>query len=285
VNTMKYSYPNRTVKWLAFLLLAALTAGGFWASVVTIGYWDTLWIGGSFYEDREVRSHLELESYSALELAALYQQKAWEETLNYRDEQRRLALEAALNPERTNFRYQVHRQDGTLLCGNVEDGALDSAVYQTTMGEHILWQGLSDGNVLDAEWENYNMAYLGDALIWVPERDEDQLQITSGEETLLFSPREAAQAAQYGWSYYEEEWHYNLNRDSRIQSAALIIEYGLAQPLSIEDDYSYLELSYERFRERLPIIASLALVLDLMALTLLLFLCTVAGHAPDCETI
>ncbi|RAZ94508.1 hypothetical protein DK853_34810, partial [Klebsiella oxytoca] len=61
MNTMKYSYPNRTVKWLAFLLLAALTAGGFWASVVTIGYWDTLWIGGSFYEDREVRSHLELE--------------------------------------------------------------------------------------------------------------------------------------------------------------------------------------------------------------------------------
>ena len=68
---------------------------------------------------------------------------------------------------------------------------------------------------------------------------------------------------------------------SRVKSCALVLEYGLAQPLTVRDQYVQLREQFDAFQGRLPVVAAAALALDLAVAALLVRVCSTAGRRPD----
>lgn len=270
-----------------FLLLMFLSAAGFWASLITVARWNDLWSGGDFYRSGTLDAYLTVDTRRALDLAGLYLMEDWDGSLSYRDGQRRQSLMELLDAGATNFRFQVHDQLGNRLCGNVAEGALERAVNhvsmtettarQTTGGQFYLDTGLNSGT--------FYVNVLDDYVIWDDERHIELLNVYVNGTPLIFPPEDAAGAARYGWFFEGDQWVYRVDEDSRVKSCTLVLEYGLADPLTVQDQYVQLREQFKAFQGRLPVVAAAALVLDLAAGILLVLLCTTAGRRRDREEI
>lgn len=276
-----------------FLLLAAST-GGFWASLLTLFHWDDLWSSRDFYSSGLVSVQANSDCQQAMRLAALYQSEQWTGALNYRDQQRRAALEEALSAQATNFRYQIHSQDGALVCGNVADGEIEQLVHQVWMGEYTVVQDGSGEAFFTGDGNRTRTSYssFGDA-VWEEEGqtlqeqpEQPLLKVSVNGEALLVTPQEAGSVQQYGWNYEEGEWIYAPDSDCRIHRLQLVIEYGVADPLGRnEDSYTQIRSSYLNTKDSLPYIAALAVALDLISGVLLAFLCLAAGRRPGTDAV
>ena len=271
---------NPRAKALAAVLLAVVLTAGFWASAITVARWNDLWSGGDFYLSGTLDSRLTYDADRALELAGLCLTRQWDGALNYRDTQRQQSLTRSLSTDSTNFRFQVHDQQGKLLCGNVSDGELDASVRRVMMQESAV-RRLADGTVYAEISDTSVQIYfnrLDDYTVWDEVRQGELLNVYIDGALLLFTPDQREQAAQYGWSFDGEEWSYDVSTDSRVKSETVVLEYGLAEPLTAEDAYSALRDSFDTLRGRLPLVALAALVLDVAAVALLVFLGSSAGR-------
>lgn len=95
------------LKALAVILALVLGAGGFWASLFTLSQWDDIWTGTGYYESSNCYSNLYNRLAQVRELAWLMQNRTWDGSLSYLDQQRLEALQEALSPEQTNFRFRL----------------------------------------------------------------------------------------------------------------------------------------------------------------------------------
>ena len=120
---MKDLRTNLTAKALAVLLLVLVSAGGFWASIITVARWNDLWSGGDFYDSATLNGHLTYDADRALELAGLYLARRWEGELNYRDAQRLQSLTQSLSADSTNFRFQIHDQQVSSCAATYPTGS------------------------------------------------------------------------------------------------------------------------------------------------------------------
>ena len=92
------------------------------------------------------------------------------------------------------------------------------------------------------------------------------------------SPEIAEQAAYYGYTYDGyDDWDYDEARDSRVTQSVLALEYGVADPLIVRDEFWSGQQDFQSYVRYLPLVAVLALVLDACAGVLLVFLFRAAG--------
>ena len=254
-------------KAAAVLLTLIIGAGGFWTTVFTIGQWDTLWLGSSYYDSNDCYDDLMNREVQLHELARLLQAREWEGTLPYLDQRRLENLEEALSAEHTNFRFTIRRNDtGILIYSNLEgSAALEDHVHAVEQTELIVAQ---NSGVADYDYK-----------IWDSGRGYYLLNVVLPDGTVqLFLPEDVEQAAYYGYTYDGyDDWDYDEARDSRVTQSVLALEYGVADPLIVRDEFWSGQQDFQSYVRYLPLVAVLALVLDACAGVLLVFLFRAAG--------
>ena len=147
------------LKALAVILALVLGAGGLWASLFTLSQWDDIWTGTGYYESSNCYSNLYNRLAQVRELAWLMQNRTWDGSLSYLDQQRLEALQEALSPEQTNFRFRlVDNATGEPVYGNLPGGqTMEGAVYRV----------LSDS----LELQRYNGGHEDDYQTWDQEME------------------------------------------------------------------------------------------------------------------
>lgn len=265
---MKSLRTSPAAKLIAVILAVLTAAGGFWASFVTLGNWDDLWMGKAvdFYDSNAIYAPLREAEYQAERLAYLYQTEQWNGSLTYSEEKERQSLKEALDPANTNLRFQIHTQDGSLVYDNLNGAALDAVVDKVRM-----------------ETAGFRRAQANseDRQIWDSAEELYYLAVTVDGETQIFTPGNAQDADQYGWYFSGYNWSYDADADGRRTSVEYVIEYGAARPLSAHDAMWEARNEYGDISPWLPGAAALALALDLSALGLTIFLCLAAGRRRE----
>ena len=262
------------LKALAVILALVLGAGGFWASLYTLSQWDDIWTGTGYYESSNCYSNLYNRLAQVRELAWLMQNRTWDGSLSYLDQQRLEALQEALSPEQTNFRFRlVDNATGEPVYGNLPGGqTMEGAVYRV----------LSDS----LELQRYNGGHEDDYQTWDQEMDYYRLHIIQSDgSTLLFLPEEESVANQYGWLFNGSSWDYDEGLDRRILSRVLAVEYGVTNPQTVTDEFTEGAQDYLEYAQYLPGVALLSLALDVLTVLLVVFLCLGAGRRRDREGV
>ena len=262
------------LKALAVILALVLGAGGFWASLFTLSQWDDIWTGTGYYESSNCYSNLYHRLAQVGELARLMQNRTWDGSLSYLDQQRLEALQEALSPEQTNFRFRlVDNATGEPVYGNLPGGqTMEGAVYRV----------LSDS----LELQRYNGGHEDDYQTWDQEMDYYRLHIIQSDgSTLLCLPEEESVANQYGWLFNGSSWDYDEGLDRRVLSRVLAVEYGVTNPQTVTDEFTEGAQDYLEYAQYLPGVALLSLALDVLTVLLVVFLCLGAGRRRDREGV
>ena len=262
------------LKALAVILALVLGAGGFWASLFTLSQWDDIWTGTGYYESSNCYSNLYHRLAQVGELARLMQNRTWDGSLSYLDQQRLEALQEALSLEQTNFRFRlVDNATGEPVYGNLPGGqTMEGAVYRV----------LSDS----LELQRYNGGHEDDYQTWDQEMDYYRLHIIQSDgSTLLCLPEEESVANQYGWLFNGSSWDYDEGLDRRVLSRVLAVEYGVTNPQTVTDEFTEGAQDYLEYAQYLPGVALLSLALDVLTVLLVVFLCLGAGRRRDREGV
>ena len=260
-----------------FLAGVVLCGVAFWAGLITISQWDNLWVGGSYTDSYSITRIVRLYDYYAGEIAGLIQQGKWEGTLSYTDQKRLDNLKDLLSPEKSNYRVEVHTQDGALLYTNLPEGTSMDSLSAVTLWE----QTLSRGEEL---WE-------GDYTVYDEESDRSGLMIYLGEDQYVYSDPSQYVGQYNGYGYRGDSeglgWaeSYRQGMDSRVETVTCTIQSGVQWPLTAEDYFQTDYADYQLFQEYLPAIAGVAAVTLLCALWCLWALCRSAGHRGEEEEI
>ena len=272
---MKKLGTRLVVKAIAFLLALGTGVGGFWATLFILSQWDTLWTGVGYYSSNACSQYMSNCMVPVEELARLLQYQAWEAPLSYLDQQRLSDLEYALDSERTNFCFTIRRNDsGALVYSNLEDGQTVESSVHTVLRDSI-----------DVTY-NDGGERRKDYFVWNGEKQFYLLYVVldNGTEQLL-TPTDAALAAQYGYTFNGNSWDYNQAQDSRLLYMDLAIEYGVAYPLSVHDEFWDSSQDFSEYARYLPALAVLTVVLDVSCVLTCVFLCRVVGRRPGREDI
>ena len=128
-----------------------LCAVAFWTGLITLSQWDNLWMGGSYTDSYSAAAMVRLYDYYAEETSGLLQQERWDGTLGYTERKRLDSLKGMLDPTRTNYRAEVHTQDGALLWSNLPEGAAMDDMYAVTLSEQTLEKIRQRALLTDAE--------------------------------------------------------------------------------------------------------------------------------------
>ncbi len=263
------------IKIVAFLLALGTGVGGFWASLFILSQWDTLWTGVGYYSSNSCNQYMANRLVQVDELARLVQYQAWEAPLSYLDQQRLSDLKQSLDSSRTNFCFSIRRNDtGALVYSNLEDGrTMESSVH--TVLRNSIPVTYNDGSERRSDY-----------FVWNGEKQFYLLYVVldDGTEQLL-TPSDAALAAQYGYTFNGNSWDYNQAQDSRLLYVELAIEYGVAYPLSVHDEFWDSSQDFSEYARYLPALAILTVVLDVSCVLLCVFLCRTAGRRPDQEDV
>ena len=241
-----------------FLAGVVLCGVAFWAGLITISQWDNLWVGGSYTDSYSITRIVRLYDYYAGEIAGLIQQGKWEGTLSYTDQKRLDNLKDLLSPEKSNYRVEVHTQDGALLYTNLPEGTSMDSLSAVTLWE----QTLSRGEEL---WE-------GDYTVYDEESDRSGLMIYLGEDQYVYSDPSQYVGQYNGYGYRGDSeglgWagSYRQGMDSRVETVTCTIQSGVQWPLTAEDYFQTDYADYQLFQEYLPAIAGVAAVTLLCAL-------------------
>ena len=272
---MKQWGTRLAVKALAFFLALGTGVGGFWASLFILSQWDTLWTGAGYYSSNSCSQYTENRFLQAEELARLVQYQSWDAPLSYLDQQRLSELKYALDGERTNFRFTVRRNDtGALLYSNLQEGAVvESSAYDV--------QRASIPVIYNEGGERRK-----DYFVWNGEKQFYLLYVVldDGAEQLL-TPDDASLAARYGYTFTGTSWTYDQAQDSRLLYAELAIEYGVASPLSVQDEFWDSAQDFSEYARYLPAVAVLTAVLDITCVLSCVFLCRRVGRRPGREGV
>lgn len=266
---MKRLFTGPVSRPLFFLVSAAVTAVAFWTSLVTMSQWDDLWNGGDYRDSGSLRSALLSYDYQATQLGELLQTQIRQGKLDYTDQQRLTNMEKNLSPANTNYRVELHAQDGTLIYSNLQEGEAveDCAGVQLSESTYTWGEELSEGDYLSYD-ENagrtWLRVYMGDGKYITCDPAE-----APGEYN-AYGHR--ADDDGEGWSN-----SYWSAADSRIQSVTYTMQSGVRWPLTVEDYISADYENYQTFQTYLPAIASTTAVMLLATAWCLWCLCRSAG--------
>ena len=263
------------VKVIAFLLALGTGVGGFWATLFILSQWDTLWTGVGYYSSNSCSQYMAARLNQVEELGRLLQYQAWQAPLSYLDQRRLSELQSALDSGATNFCFTIRRNDsGALIYSNLEDGRTVEGSVHTVLRNSIPVT-YNDGGERRKDY-----------FVWNGEKQFYLLYVVldDGTEQLL-TPNDAALAAQYGYTFNGDSWDYSQAQDSRLLYMELAIEYGVAYPLAVQDEFWDSAQDFSEYARYLPFLAVLTVVLDATCVLACLFLCRTAGRRPDREGI
>lgn len=276
---MKKRRTNPFLRALALALVLAAGAAGFWATLVTLYKWDDIWTGAGYYSSNDYYSGMHDSSIQVREMAALLQSQKWNGKLSYLDEQRLNLFQQNLEPENTNFRVRLlDNTTGELLYTNLplttSREALERAVHGVVYSSWTLRQnaGMSENDY--TSWDDENQVNL--LHVFLPSWDE-----------AVYPPEQAVQAEEYGWRYLSEygEWSYREEKDSRIKAVELALEYGVTDPMRVDDIFMEGYREYGRYAQYMPAVALSAVGLDILAVLAATFLCAGAGWRRGRDTL
>ena len=264
------------IRALAFLLALIMGTAGFCATIFTLIKWDEIWTGAGFYNSNEYYRTLYDYTDTVRGLSTLLQKQRWGEKLSYLEEQELAVYQSALSAENTNFRVRLlDNNTGELLYSNLPQDsskeALENAVHEINYTSRELTSGTAISDNDYTGWDEAGERHL--IYIYLPDWS-----------VISFGPEDAEQAAQYGWliSGYDN-WTYHQDLDSRVKSAVLAMEYGVNDPLQVEDVFQDMYRNYVQYAQYLPLIALAALVMDAIAISSLIYLCANAGRRKNQE--
>ena len=235
----------------------------FWSGLMLLSRWDDLWSGGDFYQSGSLWDAMAVYDSAVRQYADLKLAQGWGEELDYLNQLQLQQTEEFLNPEDTNFRYRLRTGDGALLYSNLEEGRNFSTLSGQETGAFTVCRGedLKDRDV--QSWE-------GDGYL---------LQVWDGKNYTEYHPRrsvDAVAAQSYGYSVaedLEERWDYDASRDSRIQTASLVLESGVEDPLTAQDLIWSAQKDYNEIQDSLLILSLVCLLPLATTLTALAWLC------------
>ena len=266
---MKRLFTGPVSRPVFFLVSAVVTALAFWSSIVTMSQWDDLWNGGDYRDSGSLRSALLSYDHLATRLGELLQARARQGRLDYTDQQRLTNMERSISAANTNYRVELHTQDGTLIYSNLQEGEAveDCAGVQLSESTYTWGEELSEGDYLSYD-ENagrtWLRVYMGDGKYITCDPAE-----APGEYN-AYGHR--ADDDGEGWSN-----SYWSAADSRIQSVTYTMQSGVRWPLIVEDYISADYENYQTFQTYLPAIASTTAVMLLATAWCLWCLCRSAG--------
>ncbi len=259
-------------KALAFLLCALSLTASACLGFVTLSNWDDLWLAGNYYMSSAAAEDMAPHTQQIYELAALRQTVEWGGKLSYSEQERLRTLEDSFSPEKTNFRYQLHDQAGALLLDNLDGQTLEAATPYQSSSHHTLSMGD------DLHYNDYTMYAdnLDDSGVELP---APIMMVYTGEENYVPCTSEQAMETynQYGFLFDGSGWNYHADYDSRVRVREVVLEYGLADPMTAADIYAERMASFAQMEGTLPTVALLALLSLLGGLGLLVFLLRGAG--------
>ncbi len=272
---MKNLRTSPAAKTVAVLLALVVITGGFWASFFTLSQWDDLWYGNGYYDSNNCYVNMYSRYRQAEQLLTQNQQEVWNGSLTYLEQQRLSELTETLRAENTNFRFQaVDNTTGTLVYSNLTPGTeLEQAVHE------ILWDSLE---LSEPSYDSADVSWDGETA----DGAQLRLNLKSGERLIFHSESDADReaAGQYGWTFsFDGGWAYEPAQDTRGHYAALAVGFGVTNPISVQDEFYEGLQDYNQFAQYLPTVAVLALVLDIAAVLVLVFLCLAAGRHRDRE--
>ena len=180
---------------------------------------------------------------------------------------------ASFDAQRTNFRFCV-RDSGTgeVIASNLSDRELSGDGVR--LADNV-WSFESHSTAIeyDIGWsEEYGCEVLclyGSTQHTLSPRDEDDLE----------------QAAQYGWFYdaANDCWYYDSQQDSQVLS--LRLTFGVADPLTVHDQFWQDRQWYDTYSVYLPYVALAVPILLAVSVLLIVFLCLGTGRRRGREEI
>lgn len=255
--------PARSKRLGAVALCLVCGTLAFWSSLMLMSQWDDLWSGGDFYQSGSLWYAMTQYQWTVQQYADLKLGKLWGESQDYLQQLQTQQLEESLSAENTNYRYQLRTDAGTLLYSNLEEDRPFSSLAGQQTGSFTLIHGTQ---LQEQDVQSWN----GECYL---------LQVWTGEEYMDLSPlnpTDVATAQTYGYTPstdLEEHWDWTPETDSRVQTANLVLESGVTDPLTVEDLIWSARKSYDDIQRWL---APLTLVcLSTLAATLvsLVWLC------------
>ncbi len=270
--------PLRTspvLRALALILALITLAGGFWATIFTLGQWDDIWTGGNYYSSSGYYHRLYERTAQVEHLVRLMQNRQWDGgKLSYTDQQQLELFQQALSAERTNFRFRVlDNETGELVYTNLTGDTSKRALEREVPQIHYT----------STELERSSGTQGGDYFTWDGMRDWYQVHIMLPDFTsVICTPEDTGTAARYGWLLVDGgEWRYVPEQDGRRLCRELALEYGVLDPLDVHDEFLEGWHEYSKYAQYLPHIALATLAADLCCLLLTVFLCLGAGRRRD----
>lgn len=260
-----------------FLAGVILCAVAFWTGLITLSQWDNLWVSGSYADSYSISRVVQFYDYYAGEIVGLLQQEKWDGKLSYTDRKRLENLKSMLAPENTNYRVEIHTQDGIPLYTNLPEGtSMDS------MSAVVLWeQTLTRGEEL----------HESDYTVYDESSDRSGLMIYLADGTYVFSDPADFVGQYNGYGYRGDSeglgWSgsYRQAMDSRVETVPLTIQSGVQWPLTADDYFRSDFVNYQIFQTYLPAISGTAVGTLLCALWCLWALCRSAGYRRGEEKI
>lgn len=267
---------STAAKTLAFFLCALSVTAALCLGLVTFAHWEDLWLGGNYQQSGSASQQMYADTRRVYELAALQQAETWGRPLSYSERERVKVLTDMLSPQKTNFRYQLHDQKGELLLDNLDGNRLEDVSLDPSMEHNTLWE---EEALHQKDYSDYKVlpedppSSLPSLHIYLS--DGEYLTVTAEESLALEQPND------YGWRFDGQDWSYYSDFDVRVRSREVVLEYGLASDMAVDDHYTRDMASYAQLQRNLPIIALLALLSLLGGLGLLVFLLRGAGWRKD----
>lgn len=259
-------------KLLAFFLCLLFSCAAFWTGTLTLAHWDDLWSGGNYVESYSILDVLDDDYLHLREAMKLHYEKEWTGSLTYTQQERYDTLMDGLSPAVTNFRYQVHDLDGTLIADSMGGRGMDGARRVQTREYHYS---------LGADEVSHDYSYED------PDTGREMLVVQGAEGAVTLNPADYApgQRTPYGYITDGESWAYDQDRDTRVRSVNLVIEFGVQYPLTADDSFISDEIAYQNLQRWLVPAAAAAAVSLALSLALMVFLCRAAGRGKGWEDV
>lgn len=260
-----------------FLAGVILCAVAFWTGLITLSQWDNLWVSGSYTDSYSISRVVQFYDYYAGEIVGLLQQEKWDGKLSYTDRKRLENLKSMLAPENTNYRVEIHAQDGTPLYTNLPEGTSMDSVSAVALWEQTLTRG--------------EELHESDYTVYDESSDRSGLMIYLADGTYVFSDPADFVGQYNGYGYRGDGegqgWSggYRQAMDSRVETVSFTIQSGVQWPLAADDYFRSDFANYQIFQTYLPAISGTAVVTLLCALWCLWALCRSAGYRRGEERI
>ena len=266
---MKKWSTNRPLRAAALIVCVLCGALTFWSGLITLIYWNDMWLGADYYDSVEYKQDCMQMEYQVWQLVQM-QAEETAGNLTYMEQERLAQLKEYLDPENTNYRFRVRRNDsaGTVVLDNLEGQSLESIADGVQMGRETAHSG--------TELHEQDYYY------WDNELQRQFLEVKTQAGFVKLDPAEEKIGIYnaYGWLTEDGQvWNdYDEDHDSRIQRIEYVLESGALKNMTADDMFQEGKLSYVNWQGKLPVVGLIAAAGAVFFLLSFVYLCTAAGY-------